>query len=53
MSALSGFPGPRLPDYDNNLMFSVLSGELATLGLGSNGFYCASQTKGSAELTNL
>jgi hypothetical protein len=30
MSVPSGFPSPRLPDYDNNLMFSVLSGELAT-----------------------
>ena len=31
MNVLSGFPSPRLPVYDNNLMFSVLSGELATL----------------------
>ena len=31
MSVLSGFPRSRLPDYDDNLMFSVLSGELATL----------------------
>jgi hypothetical protein len=31
MRVLSGFPRSRLPDYDNNLMFSVLSGKLATL----------------------
>ena len=30
MSVLCGFPSPRLPDYDNNLMFGVLSDELAT-----------------------
>ena len=32
MSVLSGFSRSRLPDYDNDLMFSVLSGESATLG---------------------
>lgn len=30
MNALSGFPRSCLPDYDNNLMLIVLSGELAT-----------------------
>ena len=36
MGVLSGFPRSRLPDYDNDLMFGVLSGELA--GLGSMSF---------------
>jgi hypothetical protein len=31
MNVLSGFPSPRLPDYDNNLVFSILYGELVTL----------------------
>jgi hypothetical protein len=53
MNALSGFPRTRLPDYDNNLVFSVLSGELATHWPWFYGFYCPSQAKGSAELTNL
>lgn len=30
MNVLSGFPSPRLPDYDNNLVSSVLYGELVT-----------------------
>ena len=46
MNVLSGFPRSCFSDYDNDLMFSVLSGELANnIGPGSMGFYCPSQNK--------
>ena len=38
MNVLSGFPRSCLSDYDNDLMFSVLSGELANnIGPGFHG----------------